>query len=136
MHKEQLPQGYCGITTTRSPFLTNKELSISTTTPAASCPRQNEGTPSLNALYSVHIGVVWIFTTTYSFFALGEDTSIISALASQASVTELKNIKGNITALGNLVILKTMVSDWVALAELYIDTEGSMEPVIQCAANL
>jgi len=62
--------------------------------------------------------------------------AIIKALTAQASVTELKNIQGNISALGNLVLLKSMLGDWVELARLYIDAEGSMEPVIQYAANL
>lgn len=62
--------------------------------------------------------------------------SIISALTTQASVTELKNIQGNITALGNLVILKATLNDWVTLAKLYIDTEGVLEPIIKKVANL
>ncbi|MFV2055079.1 MAG: hypothetical protein ACC707_01375 [Thiohalomonadales bacterium] len=65
-----------------------------------------------------------------------EIKTIIAALAAQASMTELKKIQSNITALGNLVILKTTVNDWIELANLYIDTEGSMEPIIQYAANL
>ena len=65
-----------------------------------------------------------------------EIQAIIAALASQASMTELKKIQGNITALGNLVILKTMVNEWVDLANLFIDTEGTMEPDIQYAVNL
>ena len=62
--------------------------------------------------------------------------SIISALTRLASVTELTKIQGNITALGNLVILKATLNDWVSLAKLYIDTEGSLEPIIQNVANL
>lgn len=65
-----------------------------------------------------------------------EIQTVIAALAAQASVTDLEKIQGNVTALGNLVILKTLMSDWVDMAKLFIDTEGTMEPLIRRAANL
>lgn len=46
--------------------------------------------------------------------------SILHALISLADTSKLRKINGNVTELGNLVIVKTLIQDWVLVANAHI----------------
>ena len=46
--------------------------------------------------------------------------AILEALVSLADVNKLRKINGNVTELGNLVIVKSLIQDWILVAQAYI----------------
>ena len=46
--------------------------------------------------------------------------AILEALVSLADVNKLRKINGNVTELGNLVIVKSLIQDWILVARAYI----------------
>lgn len=51
---------------------------------------------------------------------------ILEALVSMADVNKLRTLSGNVTELGNLVIVKALIQDWVDVARYYMQQQAEL----------
>jgi len=54
----------------------------------------------------------------------GEDLqAILEALVAMADLNKLRTLSGNVTELGNLVIVKALIQDWIEVARYYMQRQ-------------
>lgn len=54
----------------------------------------------------------------------GEDLqAILESLVSMADLNKLRTLNSNVTELGNLVIVKALIQDWIDVARYYMDQQ-------------
>lgn len=57
----------------------------------------------------------------------GEDLqAILEALVSMADLNKLRTLSGNVTELGNLVIVKALIQDWIEVARFYMEQQTEL----------
>jgi len=57
----------------------------------------------------------------------GEDLqAILQALVSMADLNKLRTLRGNVTELGNLVIVKALIQDWIEVARFYMQQQNEL----------
>lgn len=57
----------------------------------------------------------------------GEDLqAILEALVSMADLNKLRTLRGNVTELGNLVIVKALIQDWIEVARHYMQQQTAL----------
>jgi len=66
----------------------------------------------------------------------GEDLqAILESLVSMADLNKLRTLSGNVTELGNLVIVKALIQDWIDVARYYMEQQVRMHNDVHSAVG-